>query len=169
MIKETAAENARTRPLSPCLYPLSLRITSLTAFVSTSYPIPYPSRVRRTVSDVSMTVLGLMVAFVQVILAAGMQVDVFILQQRYNMRPETFIAQTAWIQGAVLLTLGPIIDRILQGSWIFEEFFRDDPSLPGTLFYVILSATVAIAVNVSQAMSIGAASALGAAASPSPV
>lgn len=86
----------------------------------------------------------------------------FFLQQKYNMRAETFVAQTAFIQGATLLTMGPILDRAITGSWVFDLFLNEDPTVPGTAFYVAVSAAVAIAVNVSQAAAIGAASALGA-------
>lgn len=90
------------------------------------------------------------------------QVFTFRVQQKYSMPPDVFIAQTAWIQGAVLLVLGPLVDRAMQGSWVFDLFAGGDPTFPGTLFYVVLSSAVAIAVNVSQAAAIGAASALGA-------
>lgn len=86
---------------------------------------------------------------------------VSVIQQKYNMKADAFVAHVAPFQAVILIAVGPFLDRLIVGEWPWELFKEADRAqLPVTLFLVVLSSAVAIVVNVSQAMAIGVASAV---------
>lgn len=116
-----------------------------------------------TVSDVTLSLGGAIVAFISVITMSAQQVLASVIQQRYSLKAEAFVAHVAPFQAMILICLGPFLDRLIVGAWPWEIFSAAEADkLAMTLFFVVLSSVVAIIVNVSQAMAIGVASAVGA-------
>lgn len=121
---------------------------------------PPPPSARRTVSDVTLSLGGAIVAFISVITMSAQQVLAAVIQQRYNMKADAFVAHVAPLQAVILIAIGPFLDRLIVGGWPWDIFHEDTQKLPVTLFFVVLSSAVAILVNLSQAMAIGVASAV---------
>lgn len=93
-------------------------------------------------------------------LSACPQVLAAVIQQKYNLKADAFVAHVAPYQAAILIGIGPFLDRLVVGGWPWEIFTEEREKLPVTLFFVCLSSVVAILVNLSQAMAIGVASAV---------
>ena len=104
-----------------------------------------------TVSDPGSRVsaFGFVAALISCWAVAGQQVGIGLLQKRYSLSSAELIGQTFGLQAAALLTVGPVIDRMLFGAypWGWAGFYSTSG---GGLVALVASCLCAIAVNFSQ-------------------
>ncbi|KAH9669438.1 UDP-rhamnose/UDP-galactose transporter 4 [Citrus sinensis] len=103
-----------------------------------------------TVTDVSVNAKGFIAAFVAVWSTAMQQYYVHYLQRKYNLGSFNLLGHTAPAQAASLLLLGPFVDY-----WLTSK--RVDAYNYGFLsvFFMILSCSIAVGTNLSQFICIG--------------
>jgi solute carrier family 35 protein E3 len=99
--------------------------------------------------------LGVVVAAVSVVSSGMQQVLCGRIQRTHNLASHQLLANTAPLQGAMLLALGPAVDRLVSGNWVTHAGL----SARG-LAVLALSCTVSVGVNVSQFMCLGRFSAV---------
>ncbi|MEW5316716.1 MAG: hypothetical protein WDW38_008068 [Sanguina aurantia] len=103
-----------------------------------------------TVTDVAVNKLGLVIAAVSVVTSGSQQILCGTIQRKFKLTSNQLLANTAPMQGAMLLLIGPFIDQRITGTWIGSFEY----SLPA-LQCLALSCTIAVLVNVSQFMCLG--------------
>uniref|UniRef100_A0A7C8ZBX8 Sugar phosphate transporter domain-containing protein n=1 Tax=Opuntia streptacantha TaxID=393608 RepID=A0A7C8ZBX8_OPUST len=103
-----------------------------------------------TVTDVSVNAKGFIAAFIAVWSTSLQQYYVHYLQKKYSLSSFNLLGHTAPAQAASLLVLGPFLDYWLTGKRI-DAFNYTLPSV----FFIILSCTIAIGTNLSQFICIG--------------
>lgn len=103
-----------------------------------------------TVTDVSVNAKGFIAAFVAVWSTAMQQYYVHYLQRKYNLGSFNLLGHTAPAQAASLLLLGPFVDY-----WLTSK--RVDAYNYGfvSVFFMILSCSIAVGTNLSQFICIG--------------
>eukprot|EP01018_Ginkgo_biloba_P000589 Gb_09916 [translate_table: standard] len=103
-----------------------------------------------TVTDVSVNAKGFIAAVIAVWSTAMQQYYVHYLQRKYSLSSFNLLGHTAPAQAASLLLLGPFIDY-----WLTEKRVDlYDYSIP-SVFFIILSCTIAVGTNLSQFICIG--------------
>jgi solute carrier family 35 protein E3 len=107
------------------------------------------------VTDVSITPAGLLVAAISVVSSGMQQILCGSIQRQHKLQSHQLLANTAPVQGAMLLVLGPFIDRLVSGAWVG----RYTLTVPG-LACLLLSCGISVAVNISQFMCLGRFSAV---------
>mmetsp|Transcript_12657 Transcript_12657/g.21438 ORF Transcript_12657/g.21438 Transcript_12657/m.21438 type:complete len:347 (+) Transcript_12657:165-1205(+) len=108
-----------------------------------------------TVSDVGFNVPGVIVAGIAVFSTAMQQVLVGHLQKKHQIGANELVSTTAPIQAISLLILGPMLDRLIVGRYIWEY----EMNVP-TMVYLLWSCFLAAVVNISQFFCIGRFSAI---------
>lgn len=108
-----------------------------------------------TVSDVGLNGAGLVVAVVAVLATAGQQVLIGSLQKAHSITANDLMGQTAPIQAASLLVMGPLVDYLVVGEYVWAYQWHV-PSLVA----IAASCVLAAAVNTSQYFCIGRFSAI---------
>lgn len=110
-----------------------------------------------TVEDLhfATSFLGISLAAASVVCSSLQQVLVRGLQKKYHLSPRELLSITAPSQAAMLLALGPFIDDALTNQWFFNFEWTQ-----AAVIAVIVSCTLAIAVNLSQFMCLGKLSAV---------
>lgn len=107
----------------------------------------------RTVSgDTSArNLFGTIIAGMSVIGSGMQQILCRSVQQRNSLSSQEMLLRVAPLQGITLLVLGPPLDYfVTKGSWVTEYQWT------GTaMFWMLLSCSVAILVNISQFMVLG--------------
>lgn len=103
-----------------------------------------------TVTDVSVNAEGFIAAFIAVWSTSLQQYYVQSLQRKYSLSSFNLLAHTAPAQATSLLLLGPFLDYWLTSKRI-DAF---DYQL-ASVFFIILSCTIAIGTNLSQFICIG--------------
>ncbi|KAJ4715496.1 UDP-galactose transporter 2-like [Melia azedarach] len=103
-----------------------------------------------TVTDVSVNAKGFIAAFIAVWSTALQQYYVHYLQRKYSLGSFNLLGHTAPAQAASLLLLGPFVDYGLTNK-------RVDAYNYGlvSLFFIILSCSIAVGTNLSQFICIG--------------
>jgi len=77
------------------------------------------------------------------------------IQRAHKLQSHQLLAITAPVQGAMLLVVGPLIDKLVAGAWVTQYTI----SMPG-LRCLLLSCAVSVGVNISQFMCLGRFSAV---------
>eukprot|EP00240_Pyramimonas_obovata_P004109 CAMPEP_0118925814 /NCGR_PEP_ID=MMETSP1169-20130426/3637_1 /TAXON_ID=36882 /ORGANISM="Pyramimonas obovata, Strain CCMP722" /LENGTH=343 /DNA_ID=CAMNT_0006867217 /DNA_START=141 /DNA_END=1172 /DNA_ORIENTATION=- len=108
-----------------------------------------------TVSDVGFNIPGIVVAGIAVFSTAMQQVLVGHLQKKHNIGANELVGVTAPMQAASLLLLGPMIDRVIVGRFVWAY----EMNVP-TMVYLLWSCVLAAVVNISQFFCIGRFSAI---------
>ncbi|KAG2433591.1 hypothetical protein HYH02_012522 [Chlamydomonas schloesseri] len=108
-----------------------------------------------TVTDVSVNGLGLVIAAISVVTSGLQQIMCGAIQRRLGLTSNQLLSNTAPVQGLMLLTVGPFVDKLLTKQWIGSYDFNV-PAL-NCLFW---SCAVAVLVNISQFMCLGRFSAV---------
>jgi hypothetical protein len=108
-----------------------------------------------TVSDVGLNGAGLAVAALAVLATAGQQVLIGALQKTHSITANDLVGQTAPIQAASMLLMGPLVDYLVVGEYVWTYQWHV-PSLVA----ILLSCALAAAVNMSQYFCIGRFSAI---------
>jgi len=108
-----------------------------------------------TVTDMSVNTKGFIAAFVAVWATALQQYYVHFLQRKYALGSFNLLGHTAPAQAASLLLLGPFVDY-----WLTNKRVAAYPYGLTSVFFIILSCTIAIGTNLSQFICIGRFSAV---------
>ncbi|KAH7295777.1 hypothetical protein KP509_27G065500 [Ceratopteris richardii] len=103
-----------------------------------------------TVTDVSVNGKGFIAAVIAVWSTALQQYYVHALQKRYSLSSFDLLGHTAPVQAASLLLTGPLVDYWLTSKKVYEYDF----SIP-SLFFMVLSCSIAVGTNLSQFICIG--------------
>ncbi|KMT09257.1 hypothetical protein BVRB_6g133560 [Beta vulgaris subsp. vulgaris] len=108
-----------------------------------------------TVTDLSVNAKGFISALVAVWSTALQQYYVHHLQRKYSIGSFNLLGRTAPVQAASLLLVGPFVDYWLTGLRVDAYAYTSV-----SLFFIILSCTIAIGTNLSQFICIGRFSAV---------
>ncbi|XP_010531423.1 PREDICTED: UDP-galactose transporter 2-like [Tarenaya hassleriana] len=103
-----------------------------------------------TVTDVSVNFNGFLAAAIAVCSTALQQYYVHFLQRKYSLGSFNLLAHTAPVQAASLLLVGPFLDYLLTNQRVdaFNFTFM-------SLFFLVLSCSIAVGTNLSQFICIG--------------
>jgi solute carrier family 35 protein E3 len=107
------------------------------------------------VTDVTIQPAGLLVAALSVVSSGMQQILCGSIQRQHKLQSHQLLANTAPMQGCMLLVLGPFIDRLVSGSWVG----RYTLTTPG-LACLLASCAISVVVNISQFMCLGRFSAV---------
>lgn len=108
-----------------------------------------------TVSDVSSSTLGVVIAAVSVASSAMQQILCRYYQKKHSLASHELLSSTAPLQGWSLLLVGPFVDQLVVGDWV-GNYEMHVPAL----ICLSLSCAVAVLVNISQFMCLGRFSAV---------
>ncbi|KAL5751911.1 hypothetical protein ACOSP7_022082 [Xanthoceras sorbifolium] len=103
-----------------------------------------------TVTDVSVNTKGFIAAFIGVWSTAMQQYYVHYLQRKYSLGSFNLLGHTAPAQAASLLLLGPFVDYWLTSKRVDAYNFGLT-----TVFFLVLSCSIAVGTNLSQFICIG--------------
>ncbi|XP_039132626.1 UDP-rhamnose/UDP-galactose transporter 4-like [Dioscorea cayenensis subsp. rotundata] len=103
-----------------------------------------------TVTDVSVNAKGLLAATIAVWSTSLQQYYVHYLQRKYSLGSFNLLSHTAPVQAVTLLVLGPFMDFWLSNKRV-DKFDYNGTSL----FFIVLSCTIAVGTNLSQFICIG--------------
>ncbi|XP_068645502.1 UDP-rhamnose/UDP-galactose transporter 6-like [Aristolochia californica] len=98
-----------------------------------------------TITDVSVNSKGFVAAFIAVWSTSLQQYYVHFLQRKYSLGSFNLLGHTAPAQAATLLVLGPFLDYRLTSKRV-DMFDYNAVSV----FFIILSCTIAVGTNLSQ-------------------
>ncbi|KAL4354455.1 hypothetical protein GQ457_06G034820 [Hibiscus cannabinus] len=103
-----------------------------------------------TVTDVSVNVKGFLAAVIAVWSTALQQYYVHFLQRKHSLGSFDLLGHTAPVQAASLLLAGPFVDY-----WLTEKKVYAYNYTTISVFFIILSCTIAVGTNLSQFICIG--------------
>lgn len=103
-----------------------------------------------TVTDVSVNMKGFIAAVVAVWSTALQQYYVHYLQRKYSLGSFNLLAHTAPAQASSLLLVGPFMDYFMTSKRVDAY-----PYSLVSVFFIVLSCTIAIGTNLSQFICIG--------------
>ncbi|CAN6468387.1 unnamed protein product [Victoria cruziana] len=103
-----------------------------------------------TVTDVSVNAKGFVAAVIAVWSTSLQQYYVHFLQRKYSLGSFNLLGHTAPVQAASLLIVGPFLDLWLTNKRIDLYNFSST-----SVFFIILSCTIAVGTNLSQFICIG--------------
>lgn len=109
----------------------------------------------RTVTDVNVRPLGLIIAAISVVSSGMQQILCGTLQRQHKLQSHQLLANTAPVQGVMLLLVGPMVDKAVSGQWV-SNYTVTTPAM-GCL---LLSCLISVGVNISQFMCLGRFSAV---------
>ncbi|GMH24517.1 hypothetical protein Nepgr_026360 [Nepenthes gracilis] len=108
-----------------------------------------------TVTDVSVNARGFIAALIAVWSSSLQQYYVHHLQQKYSLGSFNLLGHTAPVQAVSLLVVGPFLDYWLTDKRVVAYDYTST-----SLFFIVLSCTIAIGTNLSQFICIGRFSAV---------
>eukprot|EP00803_Ostreobium_quekettii_P003043 evm.model.scf_3596.1 EVM.evm.TU.scf_3596.1 scf_3596:6303-11556(-) len=108
-----------------------------------------------TVTDVTVSTMGLNVALLSVVAAGMQQVLCSVLQSKYKTSSSELLLVSGLPIGLSLVTFGPFVDYFKTGQWVLEF-----PYHIMVVALIVMSSSVAILVNISQFMCLGRFSAV---------
>lgn len=108
-----------------------------------------------TVTDVNVNMLGLVIASISVVTSGMQQVLCGTMQRKHKVSSHQLLANTAPVQGMMLMMVGPFVDLFVSHQWVFDYEYN----VP-VLTAIGLSCVVAVIVNISQFMCLGRFSAV---------
>lgn len=122
----------------------------------TSTRLPPFQHTHSTVTKIEYrNLFGLVIAAISVVTSGMQQILCRTVQQKNKMASHELLARTAPAQGFSLILIGPLLDRMLFGSWVTHY----DYSVPAFV-WLFVSCAVAVLVNLSQFMCLGRFSAV---------
>eukprot|EP01025_Chloroclados_australasicus_P053912 TRINITY_DN638_c0_g1_i7.p1 TRINITY_DN638_c0_g1~~TRINITY_DN638_c0_g1_i7.p1 ORF type:complete len:283 (-),score=21.54 TRINITY_DN638_c0_g1_i7:969-1817(-) len=98
-----------------------------------------------SVTDFQVKPLGLVVAMISVVASGSGQLLIRDLQTRLNMQPNELLLKSAWPQGLIMLSVGPVLDKAISDRWVNEFKYTN-----AVLGLISITCCVAILVNMSQ-------------------
>ncbi|KAL6768234.1 CGL7 [Auxenochlorella protothecoides x Auxenochlorella symbiontica] len=110
-----------------------------------------------TVEDLRLkiSVTGACIAGVSVVSSGLQQIFVRSLQQKHGLSSHELLSNTAPAQAWTLLVVGPFVDKVVSGGWVFHYTLTH-----GALVWLIGSCILAVLVNITQFMCLGRFSAV---------
>ncbi|XP_044469330.1 UDP-rhamnose/UDP-galactose transporter 4 [Mangifera indica] len=103
-----------------------------------------------TVTDVSVNAKGFIAAFIAVWSTALQQYYVHYLQRNYSLGSFNLLGHTAPVQAGSLLLVGPFVDY-----WLTDKRVDAYNYTLTSVFFIILSCSIAVGTNLSQFICIG--------------
>lgn len=103
----------------------------------------------------SVQPLGLVIAGVSVVSSGMQQILCGTIQRQHKLQSHQLLANTAPVQGVMLLLVGPLVDKAVSGAWVSQYTL----TVPG-LSCLLLSCLISVGVNISQFMCLGRFSAV---------
>lgn len=112
---------------------------------------------RRTVEDLRLNIslTGACIAGVSVVSSGLQQIFVRSLQQKHGLSSHELLSNTAPAQAWTLLAVGPFVDKVVSGGWVFNY-----PLSQGATLWLAGSCILAVLVNITQFMCLGRFSAV---------
>jgi solute carrier family 35 protein E3 len=107
------------------------------------------------VTDVSVKGMGLVIAAISVVSSGMQQILCGTIQRTHKLQSHQLLANTAPVQGVMLLLVGPFVDKAVSGSWV-SQYVATTPGLS----CLLLSCIISVGVNISQFMCLGRFSAV---------
>eukprot|EP01025_Chloroclados_australasicus_P053909 TRINITY_DN638_c0_g1_i1.p1 TRINITY_DN638_c0_g1~~TRINITY_DN638_c0_g1_i1.p1 ORF type:complete len:380 (-),score=17.54 TRINITY_DN638_c0_g1_i1:778-1917(-) len=98
-----------------------------------------------SLTDFQVKPLGLVVAMISVVASGSGQLLIRDLQTRLNMQPNELLLKSAWPQGLIMLSVGPVLDKAISDRWVNEFKYTN-----AVLGLISMTCCVAIIVNMSQ-------------------
>ncbi|KAK2076375.1 hypothetical protein QBZ16_000900 [Prototheca wickerhamii] len=110
-----------------------------------------------TVEDLQLDIsaFGALIAGVSVVSSGLQQIFVRTMQQKHKLSSYELLSKTAPAQAWTLLLMGPFVDKVVSGTWVFQY-----QPYYGAMFCLAASCLLAVLVNVSQFMCLGRFSAV---------
>lgn len=108
-----------------------------------------------SVTDVTVNTLGLVVAAISVVSSGMQQLLCGTIQRKHKLQSYQLLANTAPVQGAILIVLGPPIDYMITGSNVMHYSWTTAAAV-----VLFASCSIAVLVNISQFMCLGRFSAV---------
>ena len=103
-----------------------------------------------TVSNVDTHPLGVLMSLVFIVSSGLQQILCGHFQAKFSLQSHQLLANTAPLQGLILLSLGPFIDEMVTGEWISSW----EPNVPA-LQILGVSCLIAVGTNLSQFLCLG--------------
>ncbi|PNW87474.1 hypothetical protein CHLRE_02g144300v5 [Chlamydomonas reinhardtii] len=103
-----------------------------------------------TVSDVSVQLPGLVMAGLFIVSGGLQQILCGHMQATLKIQSHQLMSNTSFLQGMILMIVGPFVDKLASSKWIMEW----EASVPG-IEMLGLSCLLAVAVNASQYLVLG--------------
>ncbi|MEW5307165.1 MAG: hypothetical protein WDW38_002233 [Sanguina aurantia] len=103
-----------------------------------------------TVTDVGVNPTGVLMAALFVVASGTQQILVGTFQTKFKLSSHQLLANTAPIQGMLLLVAGPLVDRLVTERWVTSW----EINVPGVEM-LLLSCVTSVAVNLSQFLCLG--------------
>ncbi|GLC65327.1 hypothetical protein PLESTF_000280800 [Pleodorina starrii] len=103
-----------------------------------------------TVSDVTVNAPGVAMAVLFIFMGGSQQILCGHLQAKLKLQSHQLMSNTSFLQGMILMIVGPFVDKLACSKWILEW----EASVPG-LEMLALSCLLAVAVNGSQYLVLG--------------
>ncbi|GLI61109.1 hypothetical protein VaNZ11_003360, partial [Volvox africanus] len=103
-----------------------------------------------TVSDVTVNAPGLAMAALFIVMGGSQQILCGHLQNALRLQSHQLMSNTSFLQGMILMIVGPFVDKLACSKWILEW----EVSVPGVEM-LGLSCLLAVAVNGSQYLVLG--------------
>ncbi len=114
------------------------------------------SAVHRTVTDVGLEPLGIIIAIVASVSSSLSQISCGLLQKRHGATASELLGASSGVQAMMLVIAGPYMDFLLtRGAWIYNYEWSI-----AAFGAVALSCGLAVLVNISQYMVLGRFSAV---------
>ena len=105
--------------------------------------------------EFSLSLIGCLSAAMAIVSTAGHQILVRHLQMKHSLQPDEFMLSTAPAQAAILIIVGPFLDKAAFGKWIVDYAWTQV-----AIFLVAWTCVLAVLMNLSQAACLGKFSAL---------
>ncbi|KAG2437181.1 hypothetical protein HXX76_005845 [Chlamydomonas incerta] len=103
-----------------------------------------------TVSDVSVQLPGLVMAGLFIVSGGLQQILCGHMQATLKIQSHQLMSNTSFLQGMILMIVGPFVDKLASSKWIMEW----EASVPG-IEMLGLSCLLAVAVNATQYLVLG--------------
>jgi hypothetical protein len=103
------------------------------------------ARPHSTVTDITIKMGGLIVAAISVVSSGMQQLLCGVVQRKHKLQSHQLLANTAPVQGAMLIVVGPYIDYLITGSNVMDYSWTNAAAL-----VMFVSCSVAVLVNISQ-------------------
>eukprot|EP01026_Neomeris_dumetosa_P027819 TRINITY_DN2257_c0_g1_i4.p2 TRINITY_DN2257_c0_g1~~TRINITY_DN2257_c0_g1_i4.p2 ORF type:complete len:357 (-),score=25.71 TRINITY_DN2257_c0_g1_i4:557-1627(-) len=102
-----------------------------------------------TVTDFTIRPLGLIIAMISVVGSGMQQILCREIQNRVKMGPTELLRKSAWQQGAIMLCIGPFLDRLVSQKWVFDYDFQTV-----AVGLILMTCAAAVSVNISLYMTL---------------
>lgn len=103
-----------------------------------------------TVTDVQVSTTGILIAGISVVSSGMQQILCGTIQRKHKLSSHQMLSKTAYIQGFMLILIGPFLDQAISHRWILDADYS-----AAVIGMLLFSCTIAVLVNVSQFACLG--------------